>query len=62
MKKSQARVRAVLEGQTVYVPESPCRRGHMLRNVSGACVECRRMREKARYHADPIATREKRRA
>lgn len=57
MKKSQARLNAIANGQTVYVPENPCARGHKLRSVSGVCVECRRLREKARYYADPEKTK-----
>lgn len=59
MKKSRARVNAIAAGATTYVPETPCRRGHLLRSTSGTCIECRRMREKTRYHADPLATKQK---
>jgi hypothetical protein len=59
MKKSQARTQAILEGRTTYIPEAPCRRGHLLRSTYGTCIECRHMREKALYHADPVTTKEK---
>lgn len=44
MKKSLARVKARKAGAKTYVPETPCRRGHLLRlplqgkNVSGLHV------------------------
>jgi len=56
MKKSQARVDAIAKGAKTYIPESPCRRGHMLRTILGTCIECRRIQEKQRYHADPERT------
>ncbi len=58
MKKSMARVAAALAGQATYIPESPCARGHLLRITSGgSCIECRRMKEKERYHKDPAMTK-----
>jgi hypothetical protein len=57
MKKSQARSDAVARGDKTYIPETTCARGHMLRSVSGTCIECRRLREKDRYYADPKQTK-----
>lgn len=57
MKKSQAKTAAIAAGHATYVPEQPCRRGHLLRNIYGVCVECRRAQEKARYKKDPLATK-----
>lgn len=57
MKKSQARLDAIAAGLSSYIPESPCARGHLLRNTSGSCIECRRLNEKARYYADPEKTK-----
>ena len=58
MKKSMARVLAATEGQTTYVPEAPCRRGHLLRSTAwGECIECRRVAEKERYYKDPQKTK-----
>ena len=57
MKKSQARCDAIARGDKSYIPESPCARGHMLRSISGTCIECRRLCEKARYYADPEQTK-----
>lgn len=59
MKKSEARIKAKESGATTYVPEQPCRRGHLLRSVSGTCIECRRLREKHRYHSNPEETKRK---
>ena len=53
MRKSLARVAAMLAGQRTYVPENPCARGHALRSTSGgSCLECRRMTEKTRTQAN----------
>lgn len=58
MKKSMARVLAAREGQATYVPEAPCRRGHLLRSTTwGGCIECRRVAEKERYYKDPQKTK-----
>jgi hypothetical protein len=57
MRKSEARIKALAEGHTAYVPEKPCARGHLLRSISGVCIECRRLQEKKRYYADPAATK-----
>lgn len=60
MKKSMARVLAALEGRATYIPESPCARGHLLRiTAGGSCIECRRMKEKERYHKDPAKTKKR---
>lgn len=59
MKKSQARLNAIEEGHTTYVPEKPCHKGHLLRSVSGTCIECRKEQEKDRYYADPAKTKQK---
>ena len=59
MKKSQARVDAVAEGRTTYVPETPCHKGHTLRNIHGTCIECRRAQEKIRYYSDIDKTKTK---
>lgn len=57
MKKDMARIAAKEAGHATYVPETPCRRGHSLRSIHGTCIECRKMQEKARYHADPEKTK-----
>jgi len=54
MKKSMARVLAVQNGQQTYTPEKPCAKGHLLRAISGTCVECRRQRENERVSANRI--------
>lgn len=60
MKKDMVRVAAQEQGLKTYVPEKPCARGHQLRKTSdGNCVECKRLGDRRRYHADPIKTREK---
>lgn len=62
MKKSLAKLEAIAQNKTVYVPESPCAKGHKLRNISGTCIECRRIAEKIRYALDPKKTRERTKA
>ena len=59
MKKSLARVKAREANAKTYVPETPCRRGHLLRSIDGTCIECRRMREKIIYHSNPEKTKQK---
>ena len=59
MKKDMARVLAKELGHTTYVPETPCKRGHNLRSISGTCIECRKIQEKARYWANPQETKRK---
>ena len=59
MKKSQARLDAIASGLTAYIPESPCARGHLLRNISGTCIECRRLNERSRYYADSAQTKQR---
>ena len=47
MKKSVSRILAKERGDKTYVPENPCKKGHMLRRVStGDCIECKREYEK----------------
>lgn len=49
MKKSISRIEAMKNGEDVYVPESPCIRGHLLRKTStGSCIECKRIAERNR--------------
>lgn len=57
MKKSLARAAAAARGDKTYVPEQPCVRGHSLRSIRGTCIECRKLRDKARYYADPEKTK-----
>ena len=47
-------------GEKHYMADKPCKRGHIgLRITStGTCVECRNIKERERYHADPAATKE----
>jgi predicted Fe-S protein YdhL (DUF1289 family) len=59
MKKSQARLEAIAAGLTTYTPESPCVKGHSLRSISGTCIECRRLREKTQYYANPEQTKQR---
>jgi hypothetical protein len=59
MKKSQARLDAIEAGHATYIPEKPCHKVHLLRSISGTCIECRREQEKARYYADPVKTKQK---
>lgn len=49
------------QGQKHYMAEIPCKRGHIgLRITStGTCVECRRLLEKERYHANPDKTKQR---
>ena len=54
MKKDLIRVAAKEKGEQYYVPEKPCVRGHYLRQTSdGACLSCRRIRDKNNYWKNP---------
>ena len=49
MKKSEARIIARNNGETRYIPENPCAKGHLLRRTSdGTCVECKLDAERIR--------------
>lgn len=52
---------ALQQGEPFYTPDTPCGRGHLSARVSatGTCVECRRLKERERYYADPQKTKEK---
>lgn len=49
-----ARFQAALNGETRYVSEKPCKRGHTGERMTstGTCIECRKIKEKERYCAD----------
>lgn len=46
-------------GEKHYMATTPCKRGHVgLRiTATGTCVECRRIKERERFHADKEATK-----
>lgn len=52
------RYEAQLKGEKHYMASTPCRRGHIgLRiTATGTCVECRKLKERERYHANPEKT------
>lgn len=54
-----ARYEAMQKGERHYMPEKPCKRGHLaLKSTSdGKCIECRKINEKATYYADPEKTK-----
>lgn len=56
-----ARYIAQQEGKKFYLSDTPCKRGHLsLRLTStGLCLECRKINEKAIYHANPEKTKAK---
>ena len=53
--KQGARYEAMQLGKPHYMADKPCNRGHLaLRQTgSGTCTECRRLKEKERYYANP---------
>lgn len=53
------RYEAQQTGEKFYVSDKPCRRGHVSLRVTatGTCMECRKLKERERYHADPVATK-----
>lgn len=61
MSKRGPRYFAQLKGEKKYMPESPCRRGHVAFRITatGTCVECRKENEKQRYYANPEKTKER---
>jgi hypothetical protein len=50
-----ARFDAMQNGQGRYLAERPCKRGHLGERMTstGTCIECRQIKAKERYHADP---------
>jgi hypothetical protein len=50
-----ARFEAMQNGQGRYLAERPCKRGHLGERMTstGTCIECRQIKAKERYHADP---------
>ena len=57
--KQGARYAAMQLGEPHYMADTPCNRGHLaLRQTgSGTCTECRRLKEKERYYANPEKTK-----
>lgn len=55
-----ARYEAKQQGMPHYTSNKPCKRGHFdLRiTATGTCTECRRIKEKERYDANPEKTKE----
>jgi hypothetical protein len=53
------RYQAQLLGQTHYMADKPCKRGHLALRITntGTCVECRKLLEKVRYYANPQKTK-----
>jgi hypothetical protein len=52
---------AMQNGQPFYKLLTPCKRGHIALRVTstGTCMECRKLMERERYHADPQKTAER---
>lgn len=50
-----ARFQAMQNGQGRYLAERPCKQGHLGERVTftGTCIECRQIKAKEKYHADP---------
>lgn len=46
-------------GEKHYMSNKPCKRGHISRRITatGTCVDCRKIQEKNRYHANPVKTK-----
>lgn len=56
MKKSKARQLALEKGEKFYIPETPCKKGHILRRSNlGECVECKRVRDNISISSNRIA-------
>lgn len=53
--KRGARFEALQNGEGRYLAEKPCKRGHLSERMTstGTCIECRQIKAKERYHADP---------
>jgi len=53
------RYEAQQKGDKFYMSDKPCGRGHVSLRITntGTCVECRKEKERERYHADPEKTR-----
>jgi hypothetical protein len=51
---------AKIKGEKHYMAINPCKRGHIALRITatGTCVECRKITAHARYHSDPIKTKE----
>lgn len=52
---------AKLHGGKYYVSTNPCKRGHLAKRITatGTCTECRKIKERERYHKDIEAARAK---
>lgn len=50
-----ARFEAMQNGEGKYLAERPCKRGHLGERMTstGTCIECRQIKAKERYRADP---------
>jgi hypothetical protein len=55
------RYEAQQKGNMFYMSNTPCKRGHMSLRITatGACTECKKIKERERYYANPEKTREK---
>jgi hypothetical protein len=49
------------KGDKYYMAETPCKRSHLALRITntGTCTECRKIKEKERYYADPKKTKQK---
>ena len=50
---------AIQNGEKHYMADKPCKRGHIGLRIAatGTCVECRRINERERFHANPEKTK-----
>ena len=46
---------AIQNGETRYLSDKPCRRGHLGERMTstGSCIQCRQIKAKEKYHANP---------
>lgn len=53
------RYKAQQNGNSHYMSDKPCKRGHISLRITstGTCVECRKLKEKERYYANPEKTK-----
>ena len=60
MSERGPRFEAQQKGEKHYMATNPCKRGHISLRItsSGTCVECRKIKDRERYYADPLKTKE----
>ena len=59
MSKRGARYLAMIQGDKFYMSDKPCKLGHISLRITstGTCIECRKIKERERYYANPEKTK-----